>query len=561
MDIKCLAKYQLDTYNQILKYIDEGKKRISVLMSTGAGKNVISYCMLPELLTKGKVLYILDKKNNSLQINDVISKKGYAGVDIALLRDLSGELIQQYTYLILMDLNSSSRKIVCEMCKDYSGFTISYGAPYQELLSVSMNDGLIAYENKKLMGAAFVYTTLRIVDIRDAIEADCEEKKYIENEIKHQKNILESEKQDALLKIEINTANNEEMIERIAAYAKKYQEMHEKQQNKSDEQDISGKMNETNEMIQKLLADKERNEKEIKRLQEANKKKDEMISLQAQLLNGIGISNHEIQEMYEIIEQTRDDMQLELSSDDEEVKERAYSRLQGVVTDLVYERTKKYVVASAERCEEILAKKLSEKVWKERLCEKSRAFLITAKINFDSMASDIGILDYSGVCLLVTKALEVEMTRRFYTKYIEYLKNETDDVSLWPKSIRERQGKNVLSIPIAEYDFTLGSAVPVMGIRRVYDNAGKIIGYEVRSQNDYNKFIEFARNELFENLGFNRVRSKLEQDYLFIEKVRLDYRNPAAHKNRLTRTSAEDCIKYVVEVQKMLKIMLIDMKI
>ena len=33
------------------------------------------------------------------------------------------------------------------------------------------------------------------------------------------------------------------------------------------------------------------------------------------------------------------------------------------------------------------------------------------------------LVDYSGVCLLVTKALELEMARRFYSDYIVYLSN------------------------------------------------------------------------------------------------------------------------------------------
>ena len=74
------------------------------------------------------------------------------------------------------------------------------------------------------------------------------------------------------------------------------------------------------------------------------------------------------------------------------------------------------------------------------------------------------------------------------------------------------------------------------------------------------KFVDFAMNRLFSGLSRATVMQKLEQDYLFVEKVRVDYRNPAAHKNALTAVSAEECIKYVIETQKMLRKMLVDMR-
>ena len=44
-------------------------------------------------------------------------------------------------------------------------------------------------------------------------------------------------------------------------------------------------------------------------------------------------------------------------------------------------------------------------------------------------------------------------------------------------------------------------------------------------------------------------------------KVRLDYRNPSAHRDKVTITSAKNCIEYVIDVHHMLKEMLGTMKI
>ena len=76
-----------------------------------------------------------------------------------------------------------------------------------------------------------------------------------------------------------------------------------------------------------------------------------------------------------------------------------------------------------------------------------------------------------------------------------------------------------------------------------------------------NIFLNYACSELFKYSDRFRVQEEIEKDYLIVEKVRLDYRNPAAHRGRLTITSARECLEYVVEVQHKLKIMLTEMKI
>lgn len=75
------------------------------------------------------------------------------------------------------------------------------------------------------------------------------------------------------------------------------------------------------------------------------------------------------------------------------------------------------------------------------------------------------------------------------------------------------------------------------------------------------KILDYARNDLFKFSDRRRVEAEIDKDYHFIEKVRLDYRNPSAHRDRLTITSAKGCLEYVIDVQHMLKEMLSTMKI
>ena len=83
-----------------------------------------------------------------------------------------------------------------------------------------------------------------------------------------------------------------------------------------------------------------------------------------------------------------------------------------------------------------------------KLDESSKTFLVSSKIMFNQFVGMEDIVDYSGVCLLVTKALEVEMSNRFCSKYITYLKAKypgkdpgKGDVSKFPYSMLDRYGR------------------------------------------------------------------------------------------------------------------------
>ena len=43
------------------------------------------------------------------------------------------------------------------------------------------------------------------------------------------------------------------------------------------------------------------------------------------------------------------------------------------------------------------------------------------------------VIDYSGICVLITKALEVEINKRFFTDFIKYMDNTYNkDYSIYP---------------------------------------------------------------------------------------------------------------------------------
>lgn len=88
-----------------------------------------------------------------------------------------------------------------------------------------------------------------------------------------------------------------------------------------------------------------------------------------------------------------------------------------------------------------------------------------------------------------------------------------------------------------------------------------IVGYSRGHNGTRLDFLDYATNSLFKLSDRRNAEREIEKDYQFIERVRLDYRNPSAHRDELTITSAKNCIEYVIDVQHMLREMLEVMKI
>ena len=72
-------------------------------------------------------------------------------------------------------------------------------------------------------------------------------------------------------------------------------------------------------------------------------------------------------------------------------------------------------------------------------------------------------------------------------------------------------------------------------------------------------FLDYASKRLFSKTTRSDMLSELKRDCDFIEKVRFDYRNPAAHTGSFDRVGATECFEYVIEVQRMLQKMIMKM--
>ena len=188
---------------------------------------------------------------------------------------------------------------------------------------------------------------------------------------------------------------------------------------------------------------------------------------------------------------------------------------------------------------------LGEGAW-DKLCEKSRTFLITSKVMYNHLITMDDIIDYSGICVLVTKALEVELHKRFFTGFLEYLKGKYGrNYEKYHTALLHQH-----RTPLFSEAFTMGDIAFVMCFKENrYDNDDQKSNNELR-------LMEYCRECVFSRHDENRIRRLLKKYASSIEEIRKNYRNPSAHTNEIKRIDAEECFNLVLDVEKLLKQML-----
>jgi hypothetical protein len=233
------------------------------------------------------------------------------------------------------------------------------------------------------------------------------------------------------------------------------------------------------------------------------------------------------------------------------VKEKIIHTFSDVCTDKIINAVKE-----RSNCQEFY--KESEKLkalfqpsgaWK-KMNANSKIFLISAKTTFNSYLGLKDKIDYSGVCLLVTKALEVEVGIRFCKNFEEYLQEKYPCKEEYKQQFPTGLWDEKYNKPLDPGDFTLGCAAYILCFK--YDDN---ISPEEKENNKV-KLIEYAKARLCKKKSADEIFKMLTDYAKDIDNVRKEYRNPAAHTGALNRQTAEACFDLVVDVQKLLKRML-----
>lgn len=188
---------------------------------------------------------------------------------------------------------------------------------------------------------------------------------------------------------------------------------------------------------------------------------------------------------------------------------------------------------------------IGEEGW-NKLCEKSKSFLITSKVMYNNLITMDDIVDYSGICVLVTKALEVELHKRFFTEFLEYLDDKYEqDYKRYHTALLYNYKK-----PLFSEKFSMGDIAFVMCYKDNWNDTN-----EQKANNEL-ELMEYCRECIFSRYDESEIKALLNKYASSIEDIRKKYRNPSAHTNEIKRIDAEECFNLVLDIEKLLKQML-----
>ena len=179
-----------------------------------------------------------------------------------------------------------------------------------------------------------------------------------------------------------------------------------------------------------------------------------------------------------------------------------------------------------------------------KLSSQSITWLVSALMAYDSMKDYDRMVDFSGVCVQIGKACEYELKKRIFTGYMAYEKKkygEPQYLKKIPSACFSTNDTTEESQLLTEDQVTLGKLKYIMGL----DDNGRIA-----SQKIWHEFREYAEAELLVNpaSSYNVIKSQMP----VIARIRDEYRNPSAHAQEVTVVDAQECIQYVITVQKKL---------
>lgn len=565
-----LKDYQLDCLEKVTAKIDSGARHLSVVMTSGLEHKITSLFIAKKLSSEGqiRIAMVFGSKDALKQTKSDAEEFEVESVDFFCVDEFIGN-DGKYQYIMLHDLSVYERKQLQKHTQNIDSITISFLAPVwyvgEENINPEKRQRLLHHAEKHSL-IVCVYVTNEVLDIRDARYASKAENLFVRKENADTVNWLQQERDKTLKE---RDAVKKEQDNQLEAFRKTLEQIEGQIKEQSTRTELrfatafvtNANYKEDEARIKELLNQWEEFEANKKESDEWFEEELADQDFYQELVSRYELSPSIIQKTIESIQNIRLTYKDYLESSDEMIKEMASKQLQDKVDKVVNDLVQSAIPKKDQNYfKEYLIGELTEEIW-ERMDDTSKTSLITAKCNYESMVKTEGSekYDYSGVCLLVTKAIEVETAKRFFYYYQDYLGKKYDSDFCWPDALKKT--KNGRITVMTDNDFTLGSVVSIFGLKRDSCKHGDETYYTVDDVESNNEFIEYASDCLFKFSDRCKVEDEMYKDCCFIEKVRKDYRNPAAHRDSLTITSAKECLEYVIDVQHMLRKMLSAMKI
>ena len=527
----------LNDYEKQLKLISDEKKFYYIFTGSTITELMLKLLIKKEGYFNPNDNYTFFSYIETLYQNNIIPRQCYEFLH--LIRRYRNEFIhgeEQSNKVILSFLNAFNYFI--QWFDNY--YSITYEKEFQieeccELINSltydKENKTLIFIKNEESYLLSDNELKINKINIKKDINKLKEEIKYLENN-KTEIQYNFSEKNDLMDSAIKNENFNNKMIKELELELQNKEKLYQKQ--------INELKNYNNYILKKLDENTKLFEKCIELLEENNSRGERIENKINDLyskLDTISSQNKTIQTLTErLIENADSKEEIERLTETyiDECIDNIMQHSLDFTHDQNFEIEKKKLIYS-----------IGENGW-NKLLEKSKTFLITSKVMYNHLITMDDIIDYSGICVLVTKALEVELHKRFFTNFLEYL--------------NEKYGKNYKKYhtallyqkrkPLLSDKLTMGDIAFVMCYTENWNDSDE------EKLNNKSELMEYCKKHVFSKYNENEIDKLLNKYASSIEVIRKKYRNPSAHTNEIKRIDAEECFNLVLDVEKLLKQML-----
>ena len=181
---------------------------------------------------------------------------------------------------------------------------------------------------------------------------------------------------------------------------------------------------------------------------------------------------------------------------------------------------------------------IGEETW-QKMDKISQKLVVSAEILLERIPPNSDF-DYAAVCLTVTKALEIELGKRYFTDYVKYsldqnIKNLTSGL------IKD----GVCTRTEAEFSFEFLEGITGFAV----DEEGNI-SIIPKFSGDNMVFLDYAFKKLTNTSSKQNSRTMIMNQVFAANVVRSNFRDGAALGDRLSYNEARDCMDYLIDEQR-----------
>ena len=210
--------------------------------------------------------------------------------------------------------------------------------------------------------------------------------------------------------------------------------------------------------------------------------------------------------------------------------------------------------------EEKILKSLFGEKW-GKLSNESKKSLISGEVIWNTIFNKENF-DFSAICICLSSALEVELSKYFFEDYKKYLKSKFGNPNFdsWPQSMLSTTEKQ-FNDKMDKYNngtckrpyigqknrFTLGALPYIFCLKFNSDISDERKNKEKTILNEYIKTILKDKYKKDSEIIF--IKPYLDNNASFVEKcenIRKNYRNKAAHKGCINKNEAQCCYNEII---------------